>query len=149
MSEVVVVDASLAFKWLVRESQSEEALALLRSWHRQGVRPAAPHLMPFEVANALHKRVLRGELTTDDAADLIGRLLTSRLELHETPALHGRALQLASELEQGAAYDAHYLALAESLDCELWTADERFFRAASAVSSNVRWIGEYVATENT
>lgn len=149
MSEVVVVDASLAFKWLVRESQSAEALALLNSWHRQGVRPAAPHLMPFEVANALHRRVVQRELTVETAADLIARLLASQLELHETPDLHGRALQLASELDQGAAYDAHYLALAESLDCELWTADERFFRAASAVSSNMRWIGEYVATENT
>ena len=148
MSDVVVVDASLVFKWLVNEAHSDEADALLRSWDRQGVRPAAPHLLPFEVANALHKRVLRGELTTDDAADLIGRLLTSQVDLHETPDLHGRALQLASELDQGAAYDAHYLALAETLGCELWTADERFFRAASAVSSNMRWIGEYVVAEN-
>ena len=148
MSGVVVVDASLAFKWLVREEHSGKALTLLHAWDRQGVRPAAPHLLPFEVANALHRRVVRGELTVEAAADLIGSLLASRLELHETPGLHGRALQLASELKQGAAYDAHYLALAETLDCELWTADERFFRAASAVSSNVRWLNEVVETEH-
>ena len=148
MSDVVVVDASLAFKWLVREPQSEKALTLLGSWHRQGVRPAAPHLLPFEVANALYRRVVRKELTVEAAADLIGSLLDSRLELHETPSLHGRALQLASELDQGAAYDAHYLALAATLDCELWTADERFFRAASAVSSNVRWLDDVVEAEH-
>ena len=147
MSDVVVVDASLAFKWLVREEHSDKALTLLRSWDRQGVRPAAPHLLPFEVANALHRRVVRRELTVEAAADLISSLLASRLELHETPDLHGRALALANDLDQGAAYDAHYLALAATLDCELWTADEKFFRAASAVSSNVRWLGEFVEAE--
>ena len=56
--------------------------------------------------------------------------------------MHVTAMQLAGELRQGAAYDAHYLALAESLDCELWTADQRFYGAANAVIGNVRWIGE-------
>lgn len=148
MRDVVVVDASLAVKWLVRETDTDKALILLDSWDRQGVGVAAPHLLPFEVTNALHRRIVRGELTVEGAADRIGRLLASRLELHETPALHARSLQLASELDQGAAYDAHYLALAETLGCELWTADERFFRAARAASSDVRWIGEYVVTEN-
>ena len=147
MSGIVVVDASLAFKWLVREEHSGKALTLLRSWDRQGFRRAVPHLLPFELANALHRRVVRRELTVEAAADLIGGLLDSELELHETPGLHGRALELASELKQGAAYDAHYLALAETLDCELWTADDRFFRAASAVSSNVHWLNDVVETE--
>jgi predicted nucleic acid-binding protein len=147
VSDVVVVDASLAFKWLLWEPQSEEAFTLLSSWDRQGIRPAAPHLLPFEVANALHRRVVRRELTVEAAADLIRGLLTSQVDLHETPDLHGRALDLASALKQGAAYDAHYLALAERLDCELWTADERFFRAASTASSNVRWLNEAAATE--
>ena len=57
---------------------------------------------------------------------------------------HDRALELASRLNQGAICDAHYLALAETLDCELWTADDKFFRAASPVAENVRWIGEFV-----
>ena len=141
---VVVVDASLAFKWLVEEEHSDKAHAILQSWDNRSVRLASPHLMPFEVVNALHRRVVRGELTTEVAAGLIESLLSSRLELHETPGLHRRALELASQLGQGAAYDSHYLALAETLDCDLWTADERFFRAASTVADNVRWVGEFV-----
>ena len=43
--------------------------------------------------------------------------------------------------------DAHYLALAESFGCELWTADERFYRVASPSIENVRWIGEFATPE--
>ena len=143
MSESVVVDASLAVKWLVDEDDSDKAHAVLQSWVAQDITRIAPHLMPFEVANALHQRVLRGELTVGDSARMITRLLASRLELHQPPSLYVRALQLASELKQAAAYAAHYLALAESVGCELWTADERFYRAASPSIENVRWLREF------
>ena len=145
MNGFVVVDASLAFKWLVREEHTDKALAVLQSWNSQDIQPTAPSLMPFEVANALHRRVLRGELTIEVAVDLIQSLLSSKLEFLDTPNVHGRALELASQLDQGAVYDAHYLALAELLDCELWTADGKFYRAARPVADNVRWIGEVVA----
>ncbi len=55
------------------------------------------------------------------ATDLMQDLMSLGVGLHETPNLHRRALELASQLKQGAVYDAHYLALAESLGCELWT----------------------------
>ena len=143
VSRSVVVDASLTVKWLVEEDDSDKAHAVLQSWVAQDVTRIAPYLLPFEVANVLHRRVLRGELNVGDSIRLISRLLESRLELHQPPGLHVRALQLASQLNQGAAYDAHYLALAESVGCELWTADERFYRAVGPGGSNVRWIGEF------
>ena len=147
MSGSVVVDASLAVKWLVEEDDSDKAHAALESWVAQDVTRIAPYLLPFEVANALHRRALRGELNVDDSIRMMTRLLESRLELHQPPGLHVRALQLASLFRQTAAYDAHYLALAESIGCELWTADERFYRAASPSLDNVRWIGDFVAPE--
>ncbi|MYB40772.1 MAG: type II toxin-antitoxin system VapC family toxin [Chloroflexi bacterium] len=142
MNGRVVVDASLAVKWLVREADSGEALALARSWAANGVTPAAPYLMPVEVGNALHRRVVRGELPLTEAARLIESMLASDIELLETAGLHSRALELASQLDQGAVYDAHYLALADALGCDLWTADERFYRAARPSVDNVRWVGE-------
>lgn len=141
VNNVVVVDASLAVKWLVEEQYSDKAHAVLQSWVEQDITRMAPHLLPFEVANALHRRVVRGELTVGDSARLITRLLESRLELHQTLNLHTRALELAKKLGQGAAYDSHYLALADEFGCELWVADERFFRAASPTNAYVRWIG--------
>lgn len=132
MSEAVVVDASLAVKWVIQEEDSATAHALLLSWGREDRRLVAPHLLPAETANALHRRVAQGRLTTQVAAELIETLLLETgIELHEPPGIHARALELASELGQGAVYDCHYLALAEALECELWTADGRFQRAAS------------------
>ena len=145
MSGLVVVDASLTVKWLVEEEDSDKAHAILQSWVAQDVTRVAPNLMPFEVANALHRRVLRGELSVGDSARMIAQLLGSRLELHQTAGLHARALELASELQQGAVCDAHYLALVEEFGCELWTADQRFYRAVSTGVDCVRWIGEFSA----
>ena len=142
MNGHVVVDASLAFKWLVKEIYTAEANDLGRLWNSQGTQIAAPYLMPVEVTNALHHRVARGELTLEAATRHMESLLSSGLELHQTPTLHGRALELASLLRQGAVYDAHYLALSETLGCELWTADEKFYRVASPSAGNVRWIGD-------
>ena len=147
VNEFVVVDASLAVKWLVEEEDSDKAHAVLQSWVTQDISRVAPHLMSFEVANALHRRVMRGELSVGESSRMIARLLGSQLELHQTPGLHVRALELASQLNQGAVYDAHYLALAEEFGCELWTADERFFQAASLRVDYVRWIGEFSVPE--
>ena len=145
MNGHVVVDASLAFNWLVKEVYTAEANDLGRLWNRQGTAIAAPYLMPVEVTNALHQRVVRGDLTLAAAAQRMESLLSSGLELHQPAHLYNRALELASQIGLGATYDAHYLALAETLGCDLWTADEKFYRAASQAARNVRWIGEPAA----
>ena len=148
MNGFVVVDASLAVKWLVDEEDSDKAHAVLESWVAQDVTRIAPYLMPFEVANALHRRVVRGELSVGNSARMMTRLLGSRLELHQSPGLHVRALELASRLSHGAVYDAHYLALAEEFGCELWTADQRFRRTVGQRVDSVRWIGEFSAPDD-
>ena len=147
MNGIVVVDASLAFKWLVSEENSDLAQSISRSWAKNSIQAAAPYLMPVEVANALHRRVVRGELTVEDAVRLLEYLLASGIELRDEPDLHTRALQVASRLHQGAVYDAHYLALADILGCEYWTADESFYRAAAPSAQNVHWIGEFAAPQ--
>lgn len=145
MTGSVVVDASLAVKWIVNEVHSERASGLARAWARLGTQPVAPYLMPVEVSNALHKRVTRREISLEGATRLLDGLLGAGIELREPLGLHRRAVELAVQLRLDAVYDAHYLALAESLGCEFWTADERLYRAVSPSLAWVRWLGTFSA----
>lgn len=141
----MVVDASLVVKWLIDEEHSEEAKNLRRRWSDDGVVLTAPHLMPYEVSNALRRRVAEGTITLEGAADLMTLTASHRVALYEAHDFHSQALQLASRFSQRAIYDSHYLALALALDCEFWTADERFYRSVTNDLWNVRLISEATA----
>ena len=147
LSEYVVVDASLAFKWLVDEGDSDQAGLLAEAWTSRGIRTTAPYFMIAEVANILLQRIKRGEIDVGESSRLIAELLDTGVQLHHSLGIHQRAVELATELGQGAVYDCHYLALAELLDCEMWTADERFFRSASPGYARLRLLSEFVAPE--
>ena len=141
-----VVDASLAVKWLVDEEDSDKALALFTSWGELGVQIEAPHLMLAETANALHRKVVEGQLALHIATSSLENLRALGIKFHDPENIHAGAVRLAGQLGQGAVYDSVYLALAEYLDCELWTADRRFYRAArGAFPDRIRWIGEVAA----
>ena len=68
------------------------------------------------------------------------------IEIYNPAWLHRQALILADAFGLPAAYDAHYLALAEHFECELWTADRRLLRAVGSGPPFVRPIAEYNAT---
>ena len=143
MNESVVVDSSVAFKWVVEEEYSDEARVLLRQWWNEQVQVYAPTWFLFEISNILYQRIRRGHLTLDAATRIMVELQAANVELvGYDQSLHIRALELAHHFSLRATYDAHYLALAESLDCEMWTADERLWNSVRAAVGWVRWIGE-------
>jgi len=137
-----VVDASLAVKWLVNEEATEAAVRLLERWSEEGVRVSAPCLLFTEVANALYQRVRRKEMDLADARTLLSSLNELGIESEAIKALAPRALELAARFGCSATYDAMYVALAEALACEFWTADERLYNTVKAQFDWVRWLGE-------
>ena len=139
-----VVDASLAIKWLAEEDDSDKAYALYLEWDASGVQIAAPYLMLAETINALHRKVVDGKLAPQSMARILEDMDALGIKFRNPPSVHGRAWQIADQLNQGAVYDSIYLALAERLDCELWTADRRFYRAARRFSDRIRWLGDFV-----
>ena len=141
--KLVVVDASLASMWVLREPHSALALALAAEWARAGVEAIAPCFMVAEVTSALYKRVRRGELALEDARRALDVVLGFGVRLDEEPELHRRALVLAHRLDRPTPYDAHCLALAELRGWELWTGDERLYNAVRAALPWVRWVGAY------
>ncbi len=121
----VVIDASIAIKWVVDERGTAAALQL-----REQRRPIAPDLLVGECANILWKKVRRRELSHREAL-LAARLLQgAELELLPTLSLLETATLIAIELAHPA-YDCVYIATAAANNCPFVTADERLVRKVS------------------
>ncbi len=134
----VCVDASVVVPLVTREPEGSPFMMAWRRWHESGQRPIAPSLLMYEVANALYRYVRYGVLLPEEAADALEAVLNLGIELRGDAELHRRALALGRELDLVAIYDAHYLALAERLEAELWTADRRLHRAVAVALPWVR-----------
>ena len=120
----MIVDASVAIKWLVVEEQTDLANGLAAR-HRL----IAPDLIVGEIANAIWKKWARGELSGVPARlPLVLDMLDEILPLG--PFAY-RAAELAIELNHPA-YDCFYLAMAEWREEQLITADARFFKKVAA-----------------
>ena len=120
----VVVDASVVLKWFIPEAGSEAASRLLAADDRL----EAPDLLFAEIANAIWKKVLRGQLTPAESQSLISDM--ENIAVNTTPcrALANDAHAIAL-ITSRSVYDSMYVALALRLDTRVITADERFFRA--------------------
>ena len=119
---LLVIDASIAVKWVVEEVGTPQALAL-----RDGSKLIAPEPLVAECANILWKKVQRNQLFEEEAL-LAARLLQGAdIELAPTRPLLEAATRVAIDLDHPA-YDCLYLALAIANDCRFVTADEKLLR---------------------
>ena len=140
---LVVVDASVVLKWqLDDEEYIPQATALRNDFYALGaIKTIAPHLLVYEVINGIVSATRRKRLTSDKALEVVNNLM--ELGVESKTVAPGRVLQLALE-HNVSAYDAAYLALAESEGCELWTGDRPFYQAVKDDLPQVKWIGDYV-----
>lgn len=136
------VDANLVIR-LVADPEDEAVQQLWEQWDTDHRQIGAPTLLYYEVGNALY-RYQRAGMMSSSAVELAleaALALPVRLYGHgdgQHPLeLHRRALGLAQRLSLPAAYDAHYLALADWLGAEFWTADRRLVRA---VGGELGWV---------
>lgn len=85
-----------------------------------------PHLVDIEVAHTIRRLALAGEISKVRAETALGALLDLELVRHEHTAFVARIWELRRSLT---AYDATYIALAESLSALLLTCDGRLARS--------------------
>ena len=86
----------------------------------------APHLMPVEVANILRRASVARTISRDAASMAYSTLTMLPVELIPFAPLADRIWELRSNVT---AYDAWYVALAETLDLSLATLDLRLAQA--------------------
>jgi predicted nucleic acid-binding protein len=121
----LVVDASVAIKWVIAEEGSSEALTL-RKRHRL----MAPDLLIAEFANVLRTKIRAGDLDEVRADIAAQAMILAGLDLRPMKDLLLPALDISIRL-QHPAYDCFYLALATMEDCPLVTVDQRFIQAVT------------------
>lgn len=122
----LVVDASVAIKWLLPEAYSDECLALLD----RGEPILVPDFLYAQVGGGLAKRVRTGELKPSWSEHAMASLL--RLPLVRVPvdSLAVEAVGLAARGKR-TFQDAAYLALAAREGVPLITADWRWYAVVS------------------
>jgi predicted nucleic acid-binding protein len=131
MPTPLVVDASLAFRLILPGPRQAEVHSRVGQWLADGYVLQAPTLWAYELASALCKTAHFGQISAEEAERALGLAIRLGVQLvapHEE--LIRRAFEWTLRLERAAAYDSFYLALAEMLGCELWTADQGLQRAA-------------------
>lgn len=122
----LVVDASVAVKWLIPETGADAARQLLRS----NVELHAPRLLIAEVASALWRRARLGEIQTGHAGEMMEVMSTLPVHWRRDETLGADAVRLGIALDRPV-YDCVYLALAHQLRGRVITADRRFANAVA------------------
>jgi predicted nucleic acid-binding protein len=141
---MIVLDASVAAKLvLTNEANADKAAALAQDCARRAEPLVAPPLLPSEVANVLRQRMRRASMPLSTARLLLADFLALSITLIAPADLYDRALRLADQYHLPAAYDAHYLALAQILGCDLWTDDQRLVSTLAGALTFVKWLGSY------
>lgn len=137
----VVIDASLLAKIRFPEDFSEATNLLYDTWAVGSKQVVAPLLIFYEIVSTANKKLLRGLATPDEAESALEFMLTEPIEVVISDDMHRSALRIAQRLGLRSTYDAHYLAVAEELDCEFWTADERLYNSVRDRFPLIRWVG--------
>lgn len=132
-----VIDASVAVKWFVPEVHSDTAARLLDGTYEL----IAPDLLLPEFANILWKKVRLGQISSAVGRQIMQEFKAVCLQTYPPDDLLEQAFEIANNLGR-TVYDSLYLALAIREQCQLVTADQKFYNAlaTSSFAVNILWI---------
>lgn len=143
MNSRICVDANLALKLVLVEEDSPQAHHLWETWVEADVEVIAPPLLAFEGTSVICNKMHRGLVPPEEAEVMFRAFHLLGVRFLYPDGLHEKAWELARQFNRPQAYDSYYLALAEMLGLELWTADARLYNVAKHQLPWVRWLGDY------
>lgn len=134
----LVIDASVALKWVINENQSDEALILLDQLDTI----VCPEIFFIEIDAVLTKRVRMRELTIAEAKEKKGYFRRLPCQLIPANKIGDEAFEL-STIFNLSYYDALYLVTSIKYERVLYTADIRFFNAVqnTLYKNNIQILG--------
>ena len=120
----IVVDASVALKWVIEEDGSLAARQLIL---RETL--AAPDFLATECASVLWAKARRNQIPSSDARAGLAAILAAPVQMLRSAQFVAAAQSIAFDLDQ-TVYDSLYLAAAVAQRAVLVTADAAFAVAA-------------------
>jgi len=142
MARPLVVDASVAAKWVLREVGSSDAARILDAFRRGHLSVFAPSLLVEEVAAVIATRFRRNLLNSRQAVEAFEQMLIYLPTLVRSNDVARSAMRLATQ-HRASFYDCLYLAWSFELKCDLVTADARFFRSLNNSYTHVTMLGAF------
>jgi predicted nucleic acid-binding protein len=135
----IVLDSNILAAQVLSLDYSDIAAQKLREWIEQDAELHIPSLGLYEVASIFRKAMAIQNLSLQQANQALQNILALEIQIIEpTPELLANSLSRAERLQQTVAYASSFLAVAESLQAEFWTADRRLVNTVQTL--NMDWI---------
>lgn len=131
---MIVADASVVLEVLLRTKRGLKVETRLLS-SKETLH--APHLIDLEVCQVLRRYLMNKDLTADRAAAAVEDFQSIRIFRYPHRIFVDRIWELRSNMT---AYDAAYIAVAETIGAPLFTTDKRL-ASASNHSAKIELIG--------
>ena len=138
----VVLDASLALRWVLPDERTASADRVLNQWETGNLQIVVPPLFWAELVNGLFQAYRRQRIQWGEAEEGFRLFATRHIRVSDLDTqAYGRTLQMAHQLSPNAAYDLVYLALAQSLGIEFRHSDRRLDTSLGNQFPWARYIG--------
>ena len=133
----IVVDANLLVALVSGDPRGSRVSQAMLDWVNQGIDLHAPELARYELVNALTRLIVAKAFPAERVNEAWNDILILPITYHGLT--NGpRIVEISLALKRQSAYDGAYLALAESLNAELYTLDGPLYRNARGQGFNVR-----------
>jgi predicted nucleic acid-binding protein len=145
--KTLVVDASVAVKWQLRDEEYvDKADTIKQAFLLRTVELIVPVIFTVEWANAINVAISRSRFPEAEWQEALRDLESLRIPVKNPPEIVFEAWQIARSYSRSV-YDGLYVALAKIEDCELVTGDRKLFNAVNSQLQWVRWIGDFTVEE--
>lgn len=133
------MDSNLLVVLATRDPRRPAVKAQFDTWDADDEEFHAPSLIRYEIANAFTRLMAAGAITEAQMTEAWEKATAVPVVLHELSD-GPKAVKIAVQLRRESAYDAVYLALAASLDTQVWTLDGPLARNATGLGLPVRLV---------
>ena len=122
---MIVLDSSVALKWIFADEDGAEHAVRVRDEHVSGTNEiAVPSVFFYEIANVL---ATKAKLSLEEALEAFELINDFEFDVHELDSPEYLEAMTLSMKHNISVYDASYHVLASRLGCRFLTADRKFW----------------------